>query len=294
MKKLKIERILIPIDFSETSLLAIEHGAFMAKLYKADLILLHIIEKNWEPFSIVEPGIILEKPGDISGKVEVRLAEIAENIRKDYGVSSTVICSDGNICTEIVSVSKEKSVDFVVMGTHGVSGFEEFFIGSNTYKVVTMSEIPVVSVQVHSTRIGFNNIIVPIDNSNHSRQKVAHALLLAKHYGSKIHVLGLLNSDDEASDENKFKIKLEQVQHYFEKHGIITSSTTVKGTNHAGLTIEYSTKANADLIITMTDQVEEGIFLGAYAQQIVNHSKIPVMSITPEVHSENLPWVNPF
>lgn len=59
MKPFNVKKILIPIDFSETSLLAIEHAGFMAKLFKADLILLHVLEKNWEKFNIVEPQVVM-------------------------------------------------------------------------------------------------------------------------------------------------------------------------------------------------------------------------------------------
>ena len=64
MKSFTIQKILIPIDFSETSLLAIEHAAFTAQLFKAELVLLHVVEKYWEKFSIITPELKVDVPND--------------------------------------------------------------------------------------------------------------------------------------------------------------------------------------------------------------------------------------
>lgn len=294
MKKFEIKNVLIPIDFSETSSLAIAHGAFMAKLFKAQLLLLHIVEKNWNPFDIVVPELKVEAPSDLSQKIQAKLDELAEKTRSEYGVVIKTISTTGNVCDEVVEVAKEHNTDIIVMGTHGISGFEELFVGSNTYKVVTLAEIPVLSVQTNSKNIGFTSILLPIDSSDHSRQKVNHAVVLAKQYGCKINVLGLLNDDDDASEESKFNIKLDQVNTYLEKSGIAHSSKTIKGKNHAKLTMDHAAAINADLIMIMTDQEENGSFLSSYAQQVVNHSKVPVLSIQPEEHDKNIPWVHPY
>ena len=46
--------------------------------------------------------------------------------------------------------------------------------------------------------------------------------------------------------------------------------------------MEFANQMNTDLIIMMTDQESSGLFISNYAQQIINHSKIPVMSVRPE------------
>ncbi|MES2591799.1 MAG: universal stress protein [Bacteroidota bacterium] len=293
MNPFKIEKILIPIDFSETSMLAIEHAAHTAQLFQAELILLHVVEKHWEKFSIVVPEMRINPPDDIINAIEKRLEDVAVNIRSEYGIKSMCITASGTIFTEIISVSQEYNVDLIIMGTHGASGFAEFFVGSNAYKVVTSAECPVISVQSHATKLGFANILLPIDDSNHSRQKVNHAITLAKHFSSKIHVVGLDDFEDE-KDLHKFEIKLDQVEDYIHKYGLTCTRKTIKGKNQATMTADYSQTVAADLIIIMTDQEENitGRLMGTYAQQIVNHSKIPVMSIQPAISSLSSWWVD--
>jgi nucleotide-binding universal stress UspA family protein len=87
-----------------------------------------------------------------------------------------------------------------------------------------------------------------------------------------------VNDDDAAVLLDK---KLEQVEKYFAKHEINYTMEMVEGENLASVTMKQAKKRKSDLIVIMTEQEDNfgGIFLGPYAQQIVNHSKIPVMSI---------------
>lgn len=296
MTAFNIKKILIPIDFSRTSELAIKHGAFMAKIFKADILMIHVVEKHFEAFNIVEPALHVPKPAELLKKVEEKLEEIGSHVKHEYGVTVSTISSQGNVCDEIVNIAKEQNANVIVMGTHGSSGIHELIIGSNAYKVATLSECPVITVRSKSEKVGFTEIVAPIDNSEHSRQKVNHLTVLAKHYGARIHILGLLNHDADSADEKKFNIKLEQVQQYFEKHGVPVTNTLIKANNHATQTMAFAQTVNADLIATMTDQENDktGLFMGPYAQQIVNHSHIPVLSIRPEEHPENIAWVHPY
>jgi nucleotide-binding universal stress UspA family protein len=293
MKTFHPKKILIPIDFSETSMIAIEHGAYIAQLFKAEIIFLHVVEKHWEKFSVVAPELRVEAPTDLINSIEKRLEEVGVNTLSKYGVKSTSITSDGNIFSEIIAISKENNVDLIVMGTHGTSGVVEFFAGSNTYKVVTEAECPVVSVRAQAKHAGYKNIILPIDDSAHSRQKVNHAIVMAKHSGAVIHILGLADTDDQ-SELKRFELKLDTIEEYMDKCGVISTRKSINGGNQAKVTYDYAKQQNADLIVIMTDQDENitGRLLGTYAQQIVNHSKIPVMSIPPVI--ANIPWVHPY
>jgi nucleotide-binding universal stress UspA family protein len=282
MKKFKIERILIPTDFSETGRLAIEHGAFMARLFKAELFLLHILEVNEYTYDIPEPILRLTNLEAVQGIAVKKLAEIAEGIRKEYGITPTTMSSTGKIASEIVTYADENKIDIIVMGTHGASGFEEYFIGSNAHKVVTRAHCPVITIQTEAKKLGFTDIVVPIDNKFHSREKINYAVELASRYSSRIHILGLLESHED-HDEEKFNIKLDAVEEVVKKAGLPYTRKSVEGTNLAVSAMEYSKIINADLIVINTDQESAltGMFMGPFAKQIVNHSRIPVISVKP-------------
>jgi hypothetical protein len=94
--------------------------------------------------------------------------------------------------------------------------------------------------------------------------------------------LGILTVEEDELTA-KFNKMFDQIEEYLTKHDIKFTSDLVYGENIATTTLKYGEKMGSDLIVIMTEQEDNltGIFLGPYAQQIVNHSKIPVMSIKP-------------
>ena len=279
---LQFKKILVPVDFSETGSLALEHAAFMARLAKADLLLLHVLPVSEYHFEIPEPILRIENHDEVNKIVEQKLNELVEHVRINYGCRAVSMSARGKVAHEIYETALEEKVDLIVMGTHGAKGFEEFFLGSNAQKVVNVAPCPVITVQTHSKKLGYTNIVLPIDRTIHSREKVDVAIDMGNLFASKLHILGLLESTEEG-EYDKLQIVLDQVQSKIEKSGLPFSRHTVKGDNLAAEALKFGASVNADLIIIMTEHESEmtGIFMGPRAKQIVNHSRIPVLSIKP-------------
>jgi nucleotide-binding universal stress UspA family protein len=280
----QLKKILVPVDFSETGMLALEHAGHMAGLAKADLLLLHVLPVNQYHFEIPEPELHIENYDRVNAIVEDRLNDAVEMVRQRYGVKATSMSARGSVSREVSGIAAEENIDLIIMGTHGAKGFEEMFIGSNAHKVVSMVKCPVITVQTHAKRIGFTNIVLPIDRTSHSREKVAVALSFGALYDAKIHILGLFESGEDQREYDKLQIVLDQVQHAVEHAKLRFSRQTVKGSNLAAEAMRFGPAVDADLIVIMTEQESEltGLFLGPRAKQIVNHSRIPVMSIKPK------------
>lgn len=298
MKTFQINKILIPTDFSKTSLLAVEHAAFMARLCKADIYLLHAIEISESTYGVYNPAVVFIDIKAIEKIAVKQLEDLAKKLRKEYAITVKTLCCLGKIHTEVGAAVKKNAIDLVVMGTHGVDGFNEFFIGSNAHKIVTKCPCPVITVQAHTKRLGFTKIILPVDDSFNSRQKVDYTIALAEKYAAKIYVLGLLNKNGD-TDPKKFKIKMDSIEKAIKKAGLPYEFKIVKDNNLAVAAMKYSQKVKADLIAVLNDHESDlnGMFLGAFAKQIVNHSRIPVMSIRPLegiYDSVSLAAANPF
>jgi len=275
-----INKILIPYDFSETADLSLEHAIFMAKLIKAEITLLHIVE------TVSFTSAISHALGGVEKKIETatneKLEQLAKDIHQKSGFSLKVRTEVGRIYKKICAVAKEVEADIVIMGTHGSSGYQKFSVGTNTSRVVQESPCPVLSVQTHAKGLGFRKIVLPIDESNESRQKVPWAVGLAQFYGSHITIVGLLNFSN-ADLVRKFKIKVEQVEEYVVNHGLSFDTKYVEGSDLSGMTMKAAEEVDADLLVIMTEQEPSltGFLLGTYATRIVNNSKVPVLSIHP-------------
>jgi nucleotide-binding universal stress UspA family protein len=281
---MSIERILIPTDFSETAELAVAHGAYMAQLFNAKIFLLHSIQYPAYALLPEEPTYMQQVIPLDEDKIEQQLNQAADEIVKKYKVELSCLTLSGRPASSIAEAVNENNIDVIIMGTHGTSGFDEFFIGSNTNRVVTTVDCPVLSVQKLAQKVGFRNIILPIDNELHSRQKVNNAIELANAYKSTVHILGLLEDDEDESDEKKLALRLGTVKDALEHARVPFSCTLRRGQNPAVEAMKYSDEMKGDLILVMRghESTVGRAFLGPFAEQLVNHSKIPVMSIKPE------------
>jgi len=280
---MSVKRILIPTDFSETADLAIAHGAYMAHLFKAKIFLLHAVSLPVYAYLPDEP-MLIESEIPKENEIEQKLNHLADAIVKKYNIELSTLAVNDKPAKAITKAATDNNVDIIIMGTHGVSGFDEFFAGSNTQKVVSLAPCPTISVQKSAMKVGFFNILLPIDNDLHSRQKVNNVIELAEAYKSTVHILGLLKSDEDAGDEHKLELKLDTVKEKLTQARIPFSKKIIRGNNLATEAMNYSGQVNADLVVVLTGHESNlnGAFLGTFTEQIVNHSKIPVMSIKPE------------
>ncbi|MFL5752641.1 MAG: universal stress protein [Bacteroidia bacterium] len=290
MIQLRTNKILIPMDFSETAQLAIKHGAYLAKFFKGELIITHVIKRS-EILDILLPMIHLENNMKIEDIVSQKLEEIAEQVRKEYNIGVSTIVSSGNITSEIVEIAKSNKIDLIVMGTQGYTAMEEFLMGSNSYRVISKSPVPVMTVRKEATKFGYHDIVLPIDSSEHSRQKVNATISLAAKFSAKLHILGILG-EEEKDYEYKMKIIVSQIEDLAKKEGVSYDSKVEYASNRAHQTLKYAKSINADLVVTMTDQNAEisSLLLGTYAHQLINYAKMPVLSFKPESHQDDIPF----
>lgn len=282
MRNFKIDKILAAIDFSSSSFAALQNAAIIAKEFNAELILFHVIEKHWEQFSIVVPEMRISVPDNMVVLIEKRLDEIAKEIYYKYGLKPFCETNSGAVFAEINAAASRNNADLIIIGTHGANGFFDYFLGSNAFKIVNSAQVPVMSIHNSVTSFGFHNILVPIDNSAYSSQKLSHAILLAKQFNATIFLLGLPDFVD-ATDMQHFNVKLQQMEERVSQANVPFHSYTLQSNAHAAVVLDYIKQVDADLVIIMTDQNldQKGLLLGSFAQQIVNSATIPTLSIRP-------------
>lgn len=278
--KLDIRKIMVPVDFSDTSAHALDHAAWLAATAQADLLLVHVLPPDHYYFETPEPYVLPNDDNENRRLAEQQLREIVREYSGRYGINPRYRILQGKISYEIMDLATSESTDLIMMGTHGAKGLEEILIGSNAQQIVSRAPCPVITFQQEKRNPGFSNIVLPIDRSRHSREKVSVAISLAQTCHSKIHILGLLDNNDEGEYE-KLQIVLDQVQMAIDNAEISYTRHTVKGDHLAGEAIKYAESIHADLILILTEDesVMGRIDLGPLSRHIVNHSPIPVMSL---------------
>ncbi|MDD5508536.1 MAG: universal stress protein [Bacteroidales bacterium] len=274
---MKKKVIVVAIDFSDCSINAFEHALTIAKRSDSDLKMI------WVNKAAQERSVALRDPEEAIRDAKQTFEEMIRQFQPQLpkGTISYVI-KDGKVYREIVRLAQDEKAFLIVVGTHGSSGFEEFWIGSNAQKIVSAATCPVITIRggVNIKR-DLTRIILPLDSTPETRQKVATTALLAKYFDAEIIVLPLYSTQVETV-RLMIKKYSEQISKYLKENNIHYKVVPleVEG-NITDATIEYALKVEANLISIMTEQEKatKNLWLGAYAQQMVNHSPIPVMSI---------------
>lgn len=270
-----MKQILVAIDFSKTSLNALQYGIMLANKSNAALQMVWVDNTRSEE-------LVYE---DFTNEERTEKVEMLKNIQKknkntlksgklDYKIRK------GKVYIELAQHAKSVGADFIISGTHGVSGFEEFWIGSNAYRIVTHSPCPVVTIRLGFEVREIDRIVLPIDSSQETRQKVPIASEIAKLFNSEIHILSLYSTSLKSVQKRIDNYAL-QVRQFLDKQGIKYKSEIRESDNITRSTLDYSEEINASLIVIMTEQetTTANLFLGTYAQQMINHSTIPVLSV---------------
>lgn len=139
-----VSRILVPVDFSDGSHLAVAHARDLALTYGAQVDLLHVVEEVVYPSTYgIEP---VELPtGEVIENVENALADIA---REEIGIEHVVVeAKTGYAPATIRAYADEVGVDLIVIATHGRSGLDRLLMGSVTENVVRRATQPVFVVK---------------------------------------------------------------------------------------------------------------------------------------------------
>jgi nucleotide-binding universal stress UspA family protein len=203
--RVDIDRILCPIDFSDTSRHALDHAATLARWYGAKLMLLYVhpalAVAPLAPGLPLMPGTILT--GEDRELVEARLESFArEEIGDQIPLTRHVL--EGDAAREIRTFAQESGTQLIVLGTHGRSGFERLVMGSVAEKVMRTAGGPVLTVpprtpeRVPLPTSLFRHVLCGIDFSECSMEGLRYALSIAQESGgvlTVVHVAELLPED---------------------------------------------------------------------------------------------------
>jgi nucleotide-binding universal stress UspA family protein len=268
-----MKTLIVPLDFSDESLIGLNLSLMLANKTRASIQMVHVIGKNTGT-----NRELLEKENEHARtKFEEILQKCKEKSNINCDLNYTI--KEGKIYKEIADLGDKYEDSLLVLSTHGESGFEELFIGGNAYKIISHSHIPVITVRRSKISSNIDKIVLPLDITFQTREKVPYTVKLAKLFNSEIHLL-TINLSKLKSTEKKLHQYSGQVASYLDKNGIHYTIEHLHGNNLTDITLDYSVSINADLISIMTEQEKStsNLLLGNYAHQMINKSFIPVLS----------------
>jgi nucleotide-binding universal stress UspA family protein len=145
--ELTISKVLVPIDFSEYSKMALDYAVQFAKHFKSELILIYVIEPIVYPSDFGLGQIPINQVDfEIHSRSEEELRKLIEE-KIPAEVKASHIVRTGKPFLEIINTAQDNNCDLIIIATHGHTGIEHILFGSTAEKVVRKSPVPVLVVR---------------------------------------------------------------------------------------------------------------------------------------------------
>ncbi len=272
---------LIPIDFLPESESALEYAAGLGKSLNASLHLVHILEEESSLYRLVLND---EQRDMIRRGAADKLAEMAGKILGPENVPHTTSVYQGKIYDKIIQASREVKASLIFMGRTDSSDMKKNLTGTNTMHIIKEARVPVITLRKKPDHPAGSHIILPLDLTKQTIIKASNAVRMARMLNARITVISFL-PDDRKSIEIKYIQRLDEVRNIFEKLEIPCGVRLIPF--HHGEMLKRLNKVvrelQGELLMIMTQQELNftEFFIGSRAQEIINKSEFPVMSINP-------------
>jgi nucleotide-binding universal stress UspA family protein len=273
-----MKRILVPTDFSEFSYFAAEVAAGIAKRTEARVYLLHALDMphytsndQFGAFGDTAEGLFLMKRAKM---------EFEKLIKQEFftDVNVVEVVQWENVFETITVKAKEHDIDLIVMGSHGASGVKEFFVGSNTEKIVRTAHCPVLTIKERMDNFSPKRMVFASNFFGESADSFEPIKRFAEIFDVELHLLKVITPsnfesteyshslmDDFAKETGLSKYKTHTYNEMIVENGIFS----------------FCENVGADLIAIETHG-RTGLahfFRQSISEDIANHSPMPVLTV---------------
>ncbi|RXG31623.1 universal stress protein [Leeuwenhoekiella marinoflava] len=273
-----IKKLLVPTDFSEQADQAFEVACQLAKRYNAQLHLIHLIEF---PHTILESVTGTQRFEPPEALFFLKMAQKSFQELKSQpcakGIEIIEMVKFNNIYQGILDYAKSESIDTIIMGSHGTSGFEELFIGSNTEKIVRHATRPVLVIKKQHIHFKVKTLVFATDLDDDNVKPLKKAFEFAEAEEATLKLV-YINTPDRFETTEKitslfetFSAKINKTINDFEIYNDLKVERGI---------MNYAKNLNADLIAIGTHG-RKGLahfFNGSLSEDLVNHAKRPVLT----------------
>ncbi len=274
-----MKRILFPTDFSEAATNAFVHALEFANSIDAELVLLHafdlpVFDSQYLPenYMLIYESVELTQFEIFKDELP-KLRAIAQERNLD-GIKMTHRLMDGNLLSTIEKAIKEDQIDYIIMGTEGVTGWSEVLLGTHTTAVISDVSIPVFSIPVKSKFKPIKNIVFTTRFRPKDKIALTEVLEIAKKMNAKIKCLYVKT---DASDVTKEMIKAweqEFANEPVEFHVIFNEDV-----KESILDFIMFKKVDVLAMLTYKRNFFENLFHHSLTKDCASHLDIPVLAI---------------
>lgn len=272
-----MKNIIVGIDFSKNSMNALKHAVAIGLKTKGTL---HLV---WVKTPSVSNEIAKHLESSYSKKAEDFLLNLKQEcIAEAPECTINCVILEGKPAYELTKYAANLQNSILVMGTHGVSGFEEAFIGSNAFKTIGLTEVPILIIRENiEINRDLTQILVPIDTSFETLQKMKYAIKFAKDFSAKILLLGINTSEDPML-KHTVNVQLGHASDMCDKANVRHEVRTIAvKTNSSKAVVDYAQNIDVNLLVIMREEEEDmtNFWMGSTTRMVINTSPVPMLII---------------
>jgi nucleotide-binding universal stress UspA family protein len=200
-----LAKVLLPIDFSERSALAVRYARQLALHFESELVLAHVLAPLHSEFGAMQIA------GSMLVDVYRSRTDQAENDLNAFeaealaGLKVRRLLLHGDPAGMIVEFARQERIDLIAMPTHGYGPFRRFILGSNTAKVLHDADCPVWTgvhmEEIRPVTAPFNEILCAVDLGPQSARALAWASWLQREFHGHLTLIHAIAAHSEAGDE---------------------------------------------------------------------------------------------
>lgn len=275
-----MKKILVPIDFSETSMLAISVAMRIANRLKSNIQLMHVRtgKRNHPEFAKDNIEAFM---ADASIANMERLVEKNKDIYTVEGGSFDFKIREGNVVREIRNQAHYDDTDLIVAGTHGMSGFEDRWLGSNAYRLIANAPCPVLAVRQSMEFRDSHKILIPVDLDKVSRRVVPQIAAFAQALNAKVFIVGITRKSKWLIP-GRVAAYVHQVEKYFKKYpDIEVESCTKDGSSGPEEFLKLAHEKEVTMLalpVKLGGNPFESVF-NPFANELLNISDLPIFAV---------------
>jgi nucleotide-binding universal stress UspA family protein len=290
---LKIQKILVPVVFTDTSLNVVHQAAWLARRFHAEVILLHVVPPLSYPAGVLESGDELTAR-DLHAHIVQRAEQDLDGaLRPELdGIAVTRVLLKGDPAREIVKTARDRNADLIAMSTHGHGVFYRFLLGSVTAKVLHESHCPVWTgahlEETPARKFSIRHVLCSVDlgpRSPHTASLAAEmaaavdAKLTLVHITASVEVWGPGGSHvDPAWKETLLGIAIKEIAQLQREVGT-QAEVIIDSGNVPELLNRAAERAKADVLVLGHSPGRSHLGDNGEGYGIIRESHVPVLSV---------------
>lgn len=282
MADTKNNRILVPTDFSEPSFAALQYAIFIANRTNSRIYLIHFADRS----EIRESAPTIPAYKAALLELEEKLDQVKNHSGAAFRIHAEVITTTHSIADEISDYGLKIHATMACIGTSGAdSSHKDLSLGDNTEKVVKNVDFPVLTCRTVKEPIKFKNMLLPIDLTKYTQEKVERILRFARGFDATIHLVAVSEFLEEfITSKATLADKLEEAAETIRKGGMKCTTEMIRHDMVSNSIQLYADEIDADLLVIMGHEENKfnQLLFGSRINKVISNSRIPVLSFRPE------------